>query len=187
MKRAIALLVIMAGSATAQDSSFSRLAIRGSIVRFPEIGHIHDHWRAGTGGSLELASNVGAGELALAVGRVSFEPRTSVPPFTGTLFSLGWHRSLFFSPRAEFAAGARLSDLRMDFDDPTMVAGLRTEEEVMLAIAGRLRTSVGHGFSLFAEGSYGMLMLSTRTPIASVSLGVEHGLPMPGWLAGILR
>ena len=83
--------------------------------------------------------------------------------------------------------GARLTDVRMDFDDPSMVAGLRTEEEVMLSVVGRMRVSLGRGFSAFAEGSYGRLMLSTRTPIATAAVGMEHGLPMPGWLAGILR
>ena len=181
------LLVLVAGTAVAQDSSFSRLRIRGSVVRLPVIGHIGDDWRAQTGAQLEIGSNVGNGELSLAAARIAFEPTTGKPRFTETVFSLSWLRPVAATPRGELAVGGRLSDVRMDFDDPALVAGLRTEEEVLLAVVARGRLSVGRGFGAFLEMAAGALMLSTRTPTVSVAAGLEHGLSSPSWLRDFLR
>jgi hypothetical protein len=187
MKFVCWLLLLAAATASAQDSSFTQLLVRGSVLRMPSTGHIGDYWRPGTGGQVEIASNVGAGELGLAVARVAFDPKATTPAFTETIFSLAWTRSLVSGSRASFAAGARLSDVRMDFDDASIVGGLRTEEEVLLSAVGRGRVVLGRGFSGFLEGSWGLFMLSTRTPTATVAAGVEHGLPMPAWLRTILR
>ena len=181
------LLVSIAATASAQDSSFTHLLVRGSALRLPSTGPIGDYWRPGTGVQLEIGSNVGAGELALAVARVSFDPKATTPAFTETIFSLAWTRPIAAVARASFAGGARLSDVRMDFDDPSIVGGLRTEEEVLISAVGRGHVLLGRGFSGFLEGSYGLFMLSTRTPTATVAVGLAHGLPMPGWLRTILR
>jgi hypothetical protein len=187
MKRVLVMLVAAATTATAQDSSFSQLRLRGAALRLPVIGHIGDDWRASTGIQVEVGSNVGVGELALAVGHVAFNPVNAKPPFTETFFSLGWTRPIASRSRGSIDLGARLTDVRMDFDDPSMVGGLRTEEEVLISALGRGHLTLGRGFSGFAEASYGLFMLSTRTPTAAIAIGIEHGLPMPDWLRGILR
>lgn len=188
MKRyALVAVACVATTAAAQDTSFAHLRVRGGALRLPSIGHIADDWRAGTGIQLDVASNVGPGELAIGVSRVAFTPTTGRPPFTETAFSLAWTRPIARGVRGGFDGGARLSDVRMDFDDPSLVGGLRTEEEVMLAVVGRADGSVGRGFSVFVEGAYGAFMLSTRTPTVAVAAGVQHGAPMPGWLRRILR
>jgi hypothetical protein len=187
MLRALMLLVLLGATARAQDSSFCSLRLRASAVRVPVIGHIGDDWRARTGAQLEIGSNVGAGELSLAAARIAFEPTTGQPPFTETIFSLSWLRPVAFAGRGELAVGGRLSDVRMDFDDPALVAGLRTEEEVLLSLVARGRLGVGRGFSAFVETAAGALMLSTRTPTVSVAVGLEHGIPSPNWLRDFLR
>ena len=189
MKRLLVMMmVVMAvSSAAAQDSSFTHLRVRGSVLRLPVIGHIGDGWRSQTGFQLDIGSNVGSGELSLGVGHVGFEPIATQPAFTETIFSLAWTRPFVGGSRGSLAGGARLSDVRMDFDDPSMVGGLRTEEEVLISAVGRGRVTLGRGFSGFAEASYGIFMLSTRTPTAMIAVGLERGLPMPAWLGGILR
>ena len=187
MRHALLLMLVVTASAGAQDSSFSHLRLRGSMLRLPVTGHVGDDWRAKTGFQLDIGSNVGTGELSLAAGHVGFAPIAAKPAFTETFFSLAWTRPVVSGSRASLDAGARLSDVRMDFDDPSIVGGLRTEEEVLVSALGRGRVTIGRGFSGFLEASYGLFMLSTRTPTATIAAGVEHGLPMPGWLSRILR
>ncbi len=187
MIRTLVCLLLVTATASAQDSSFSRLRVRASALRLPVTGHIGDDWRATTGFQADVASNVGAGELALSAARVRFDPISATPAFTGTMFSLAWTRPLFTRRRGTVDLGARLSDMRMDFDDPAIVGGLRTEEEVLISGVGRGRVALGRGFSGFLEGSYGLFLLSTQTPVATLAAGLEHGVPMPDWLRNILR
>jgi hypothetical protein len=187
MRRALILLVLATTTAAAQDTSFNRLYLRGSVVRLPIIGHIGDDWRAQTGAQLEIGSNVGSGELSLSVARIAFVPTTGKPAFTETIFSLAWLRPVLSAPRGDLSVGGRLSDVRMDFDDPTLVEGLRTEEEVLLSVVARGRLGVARGFSAFVETAGGVFMLSTRTPTVSVAVGIEHGISSPKWLRDLLR
>jgi hypothetical protein len=180
-------LLLSAATASAQDTSFSRLHLRVQAMRLPVTGHIADDWKAGTGARLEAGSNVGRGELALGLGHVSFDPTTGKPPFSMTFFSLAWTALAFQSPRVGLDAGARLSDVFMDIDDPAQVIGLRHEEDVMISVVGRGRVVIGRGFSAFAEGTYGSFMLSTRTPIASIGVGLGRDMTMPQWLSHVLR
>ena len=186
--RLVALLLIVAfAGASAQDSSFTRLKVRGSLFRNPVIGRIGDDWHGGTGAQLELATNVGPGDLGVAVGHIGYSPTTGQPAFTGTLITLAWITPVVTARRGDVSAGARLTDLRMDFDDPALIGGLRTEEEVMLGVIARGRLSLGRRFSAFVDGSYGVLMLETRTPVVLIHAGVERDMRMPDWLRGILR
>ena len=187
MKRGVILILLFAATVRAQDTSFSRLAVRASVFRAPVTGHLADDWKPGTGAQIEVASNVSRSNIALAIGHVGFDPTTGKPPFTGTFVSLGWTAPLVRRPVASIEAGARLTDVRMHFDDPAFVAGLRTEEEVMLSVVTRGSVRLGRGFSALAEASYGVLMLSTRTPMAMVAVGVARETAMPAWLIGILR
>jgi hypothetical protein len=187
MRRMVLLAMLVAASASAQDSSFTAFRVRGSMLRLPVIGHISDDWRAKTGAQLDLASNVGASEIAVSVGRVGFDPISGKPPFTGTLISLAWTRAIVQHRALGFEAGIRLTDVRMDFDDPAMVAGLRTEEEQLLSGVARGRIMVGRGYSGFVETSYGALMTSTRTPAVTFGVGLQRDGSMPGWLRDLLR
>lgn len=187
MRFVAALVLFAATSAAAQDSAFTRLKLRASALRLPVVGHIADDWRPKTGAQVELASNVGRGEIALAVGRVAFDALNGKPPFRETLISLGWTGVVLQRGRFGVHAGARLTDVRMHFDDPAMVAGLRNEEEQLISALARGRLAIGGKFSAFAETSYGMLMTSTRSPTVSVAIGIERDGAMPGWLRDILR
>jgi hypothetical protein len=187
MKRLALLFLLGATAAAAQDSSFSTIRVRASLLRLPVVGHIGDDWRAKTGAQVDLASDVGAGELALGVGHVGFEPTTGHPAFTETLISLAWTRSILEHRALGLQAGARLTDVRMDFDDPALVAGLQTEEEQLISSLVRGRLSLGHRFSGFAEATYGVFMTSTRTATATVAVGIQRDGTMPGWLRGFLR
>lgn len=187
MKLTFVFLVAATASASAQDSSFAELRLRGSLFRNPVVGQVSDDWRAKTGAQLELATNVGRGELGLAVGHLAYTPTTGKPAFTGTLFTLAWLMPVARVSRVELDAGVRLTDLRMDFDDPSLVWGLRTEEEVMLGVIGRARFPVGRRFSVFVDGSYGLLMLNTKTPMVLIHGGMERTMRTPDWLRDILR
>lgn len=187
MRLTLMLVLSAMATASAQDSSFSQLRLRGSVFRNPVIGHLADDWRAKTGGQVEIAANVARGELGLAVGHIGYVPTTGKPSFTGTLVTLAWMMPVVRAARIELSAGARLTDLRMDFDDPSLVGGLRTEEEVMLGAIGRARLPIGHRFSAFVDGSYGVLMLDTKTPMVLVHAGIERTARTPGWLRGILQ
>jgi hypothetical protein len=187
MRLAALFLITAAAACAAQDSSFSELRVRASVLRNPVIGHVGDDWHAGTGGQIELGTNVGRGDLGLAVGHIGYTATSGRPPFTGTLFTLAWMTPVVSRERLELTAGARLTDFRMDFDDPSLVGGLRTEEEVMLGMVSRARLILGRRFSVFVEGSYGVLMLETKTRMVLLNAGVERDLRMPDWLRGILR
>jgi hypothetical protein len=187
MRRLAFVLVFIGSSASAQDSSFSALRVRGAALRLPLVGHIADDWKPGTGFQVDLASNLGSSEIALSVGRIRFDPTTGRPPFTETLISLGWTRPILRSGRLAFDAGARLTDVRMNFDDPAMVAGLRNEEEQLISALGRARLSLGAGFSGFVETTYGVLMTSTRSLTSTLAIGVMRDGRMPVWLRDFLR
>jgi hypothetical protein len=187
MNRLALLLMFIASSLSAQDSSFSVLRLRGAALRLPLVGYIADDWKPGTGFQVDVASNLGSSEIALSVGRIRFDPTTGKPPFTETLISLGWAWPILRSGRLGFDAGARLTDVRMNFDDPAMVAGLRHEEEQLISALGRARLSLGAGLSGFVETAYGVLMTSTRTPMTTLAVGVMRDSRMPGWLRDFLR
>jgi hypothetical protein len=188
MKLSLAiLLAAAAANASAQDSSFARLQVRGSIVRNPVSGHIADDWDSRTGGQLDVGLNVGRGEVAATAAHLGFRPTTGKPPFTGTFVSLSWTTRLISAGRLRVEGGPRLTDLRMDFDDPSLVVGLRTEEEVMLGAVARAIVPVRGRYTAFVEGSYGALMLSTRTSMLFVSAGIGASFSTPGWVRGILR
>jgi len=187
MKLVAAVLLFTATVVSAQDTSFSRLHLRAGAMRLPVTGHIGDDWRPGTGAQAEAASNVGPGELALGFGRIGWEPTSGKPSFSTMFFSLAWTADVVRSSRAGMSVGARLSDVFMNFNDVAQVIGLRHEEEMMISAVGRGHLSIGRGFDAFAEATYGSFRLSTKTPLASVTLGVGRDMAMPGWLRGILR
>lgn len=188
MKRiALVLACCLAAQANAQDTSFSRLRLRGALLVPADVGRIGDDWNAKPGAQLEAASNVGRSELALGVGHMGFDPIGSKPSFAETLLSLSWSMPVWRPSRGGLYAGARLTDIRMDFDDPTLVGGLTTEEETMLAAIARAQVAVGRRFSGFAEMSYGAALHSTRTPMLLVAIGLQRDVAMPGWLRGVLR
>jgi hypothetical protein len=187
MKRIALLLMFATQVAGAQDSSFTSLRFRGGLFRMPVVGHISDDWRPKTGLQVEVASNVGAGELAIGIAHVLFVPTTGKVSFTETLISLGWTSPEARMQGVSLSAGARLTDVRMDFEDPSVVVGLRTEEEVLLALLGRAHVELGHGFRAFGEASFGALMLSTRSPTMTVALGIGRVVAMPGWVRDVLR
>jgi hypothetical protein len=57
----------------------------------------------------------------------------------------------------------------------------------MTGVLGRARIPLGRGFAAFVDGSWDLLMLSTKTPMVFVHAGVERTMRMPGFLQGILR
>ena len=187
MRLAVVAGLLVATTAAAQDSSFTTLELRGAALRLPTVGHIGDDWRPKTGAQVELASNVGRGEIALAIGRVEFDPSTGRPPFKETLISLGWTYPVIRRAAVEVSGGARLTDVRFHFDDPSMVAGLRNEEEQMISALARGRVIVSRRISAFVESSYGTLLTSTRSPTVSVAAGVQADATMPRWLREFLR
>lgn len=187
MRRSLLLLVFAATTASAQDSSFSVLRLRAGLLRLPVIGEIRNDWNPGTGGQVGVASNVGASEIDLTVGHIGFDATTGRPPFSETMFSLAWMRPVMQRAWLAFDAGARLTDVRMDFDDPSLVGGLRTEEEQLLSALARGRLSLGRNYSAFVETTYGVLMTSTRTPTVSLTLGIQRHGAMPRWLRDFLR
>jgi hypothetical protein len=183
----IALLFLVATSADAQDSSFSTLRIRGGLLRNPIAGHISEDWSPGTGLRGEFATNVGKAELGLGLAHLAYNPTTGKPSYTATIFSLSITRPLLDRPRGSIDVGARLADYRMDFNDASLVGGLRTEEEVLLSAVGRARARLHGDLAVFGDVSYGVLMLGTKTPMGFVTVGAEYDGQMPGWLRGLLR
>jgi hypothetical protein len=183
----VVLLVLVASVASAQDSSFAALGFRGGLLRNPVAGHIADDWSPGTGVSGEAATNVGKAELSLGFSHLGYDPITGKPPYKATMFSLTAARSVIGRSRGTVSAGVRLTDYRMDFDDPLVGAGLKTEEEVMLSAVGRGSVQVRGPWKLFADASYGILMLGTKTHMVFISAGAEYDTRMPGWLRDFLK
>ena len=187
MRPMAVILLCIAARAGAQDSTYSELRFRLSAFRNPLAGHITDDWRAGTGIQAEIATPLASGEFAMAMGHVGYASTTGKPNYTGTLFTLAWTAPVATVSRLQLSGGIRLTDYRMDFDDPTIVVGLRTEEEVMLGVIGRARLGLGRRLALFADASYGVLMLGTRTPMVLVHVGVQRAVTTPEWIRSILR
>jgi hypothetical protein len=75
----------------------------------------------------------------------------------------------------------------MEFDDAALVAGLRTEEEVMPSVSARIRTPITRGISLFGEGRYGLLLLGHHTKMGFFNAGAQLAVTTPGWLQDFLR
>ena len=189
MKRLVLLLMLflVGGPAYGQDSSFSVLRLRGGLLRLPEIGHIGEDWTAATGAQVDVATNAGRSEVALGVGRIGFDPTTGKPRFKETLISLSWSLPVVSRSTFGLVGGARLTDIRMDFDDLSVVGGLRNEEEQLISALARFRMSLAWRFSGFVETSYGVLMTSTRTPTMSLVVGLQRDGTMPNWLRQFLR
>jgi hypothetical protein len=183
----VALLVFIASVAAAQDSSYSTLRVRAGLVRNPMAGHIADDWSPGTGVRGDVATNLGKAELSLGFSHLGYAAKTGKPPYKATMFSLGATRPVFERARIAIAAGAQLTDYRMDFNDPLVGQGLKTEEEVMLSAVGRGVLQVRGPWRLFADASYGILMLGTKTHMVFLSAGAEYDARMPGWLRDFLR
>ncbi len=180
-------MALLAATAGAQDSSYSALRLRAAVVRNPIAGHITDDWNPGTGVSGEAATNVGKAELSLGFSHLGYDPKTGKPPYKATMFSLTATRQVIARSRVSVDGGGRLTDYRMDFDDPTVGQGLETEEEVMLSAVGRGRLRVRRPWTLFGDVSYGVLMLGTKTHTVFVNAGVEYDGRMPDWLRNFLR
>jgi hypothetical protein len=180
-------IVLLAATAHAQDSSYSALRLRAALLRNPVAGHITDDWTPGTGFSGEAATNVGAAELSLGFLHLGYDPTTAKPPYKATMFSLTATRPVSAFSLISADVGARLTDYRMDFDDPTVGEGLKTEEEVMLSAVARGRFRVRRRWTVFGDVSYGVLMLGTKTQTVFVSGGAEYNARMPAWLRNFLN
>jgi hypothetical protein len=187
MNRVILFLAFIASAARAQDSAYSELRVRLSVFRNPVAGEIVNDWHPGTGGQIEVGTPLPRGELHAAVGHLAYTPTTGKPPYTATLFTIGWMAPKVAMARLSLAGGARLTDYRMDFDDPSLVGGLRTEEEVLLSGIGRASVPLGRRFAVFADVTYGVLMLGRRTPMLLVHGGVERVFTTPEWVRALLR
>jgi hypothetical protein len=187
MKRVACLFLCAATAASAQDSSFSVIRVRAAALRLPEVGRLAEDWRPRTGAQLDVASTVGRSEVAFSVGHVAFDALTGKPPFGETLISLAWTTPIAGWRAVGLDAGARLTDVRMDFDDPALVGGLRNEEEQLLSVLARGRLRAGRNYSAFVEVAYGALMTSTRSPTAALAVGLQREGAMPNWLRAFLR
>jgi hypothetical protein len=188
MKRlAAGILLFAAARAGAQDSSYTELRLRVSAFRNPVAGAISEDWKPGTGLQLEVGTPIALGELSLSIGTLGYAPLTGKPKFRATMFTLGWTRPIARVGRIDLSGGLRVSAYRMDFDDSTVVAGLRNEEETLIAVTGRGRVAIGRRSSLFIDGSFGVLMLGTRTRMALIHVGAERALTTPAWLLDVLR
>jgi hypothetical protein len=187
MKWASIVVLCAASRAFAQDTAYSVLNVRLSAFRNPVAGAIRDDWRPGTGVQAEIGTPFAGGEMGLALGHLGYTPTSGKPAYKATLFTLSWLSAPLRVSRIRLSGGFRLTDYRMDFDDPALVAGLRTEEEVMPGAIARVTVPVARRFTVFADASYGLLMLGTRTPMLLVHLGAERGFSTPDWVRGILR
>jgi hypothetical protein len=174
--------------AGAQDSSaYRELRIRASLVSNPEAGAISSDWKPGVGKQIDVATPLAVGELAVSVGRIHYKPLTGKPSYAATVFTFAWLTPEVSVSRARLSAGLRLSDYRMDFDDPSLVGGLRTEEEVMPGVIAKGRLAIGRRVSLVGDASYAILMLGHHTRMTLLTAGAEYALPTPGWLRDIMR
>jgi hypothetical protein len=174
--------------AGAQDSSaYRELRIRGSLLGNPSSGPISNDWKPRIGKQIDVATPLAVGEFAVSVGRIHYKPLTGKPSFAATVFTFAWLTPELTVAKARLSAGLRLSDYRMDFDDPSLVGGLRTEEEVMPGVVAKGRLPIGRRISLVGDASYGILMLGHHTRMALMTAGAEYALPTPGWLRDIMR
>jgi hypothetical protein len=186
--RWIATLACIAAPVGAQDSTaYRELRLRASALSNPVAGTITDDWRPLIGKQLEVGTPLAVGEFSIAVGRVHYKPLTGKPSYKATFITLAWLSREAAVSRLRLSGGFRLTDYRMDFDDPTVDPGLRTEEEVMPAVIGRARLPMGRRLSVLADASYGLLMLGVHTPMVLLTAGVEYAVPTPGWLREIMR
>jgi hypothetical protein len=175
-------------SAGAQDSAaYGELRLRASALSNPVAGAITDDWRPLIGKQLEVGTPIPVGEVAMMVGRVHYKPLTGKPAYKATFVTLAWFAPEISVTRLRLSGGVRLTDYMMNFDDPSMVAGLRTEEEVMPGVIGRARLRITRRVSLLADASYGRLLLGVHTNMVMLTAGAEYALPTLGWLRDALR
>jgi hypothetical protein len=187
MKRLLMLLIGAAPLGAQDSTAYRELWFRASAIDNVHAGAIDRDWKPLIGKQVEVATPLSVGELGLAVGRIHYKPLTGHPAYKATLITLSWLTPELVVWRARLAGGARFSDYRMDFDDPSVVSGLRTEEEVMPAVIVRGRIVASKRASVFADASYGVLMLGHRTRMVLLSGGAQYALPTPSWLQGIMR
>jgi hypothetical protein len=180
--------LVFAAQANAQDSvAYRELRLRAGAVDNIHAGAISEDWQPRVGKQVEVGTPLPVGEMSMNVARIHYKPVTGKPAYKATFISMTWMLPLVRVSRAQLNGGLRLSDYRMDFDDPTVVSGLRTEEEVMPAAVTRARLAIAKRISLFGDASYGVLMLGHHTRMALLSAGAEYALTTPGWLRDIMR
>jgi hypothetical protein len=187
-----AALLCVAARAGAQDSTaYAELRFRASALSNPvagsRAGGITHDWHPLIGKQLEVATPLAVGEFGVAVGRVHYKPLTGKPQYKATFITLAWLSPEARVSRLRLSGGLRLTDYRMDFDDPTVDPGLRTEEEVMPGVIAHARLPVGRRVSLIADASYGLLMLGVHTRMVMLTAGAEYAVTTPAWLRDIMR
>jgi hypothetical protein len=188
MKSAAIILAVIAASASAQGvAPYSELRFRGSLVKNTSFGAISDNWSAKTGFTVDVGTPLTAGEVALGLSHIGYTSTTGQPDYKATVFSLSWLSPEYGHRIVKVSGGIRLSDYRMDFDDPNAGPGLKTEEEVMPGVIGRGRLALTPRFSLVADGAYGLLMVAHHTPMTFLSVGGQATVAAPGWLRDFLR
>lgn len=184
----IIAMLLWAGRARAQDSAaYGEMRFRVGAVDNAHAGAISRDWKPLIGKQIEVATPLAVGEVGASVARVHYEPLTGKPAYKATLFTISWLAPEIRVGRAGLAAGFRYSDYRMDFDDPTLVGGLRTEEEVMPGVIARGRVILTRRISLVGDASYGVLMLGHHTRMVLLAAAAQYALPTPAWLRGIMR
>ncbi|HEY6213182.1 MAG TPA: hypothetical protein VIW45_12905, partial [Vicinamibacterales bacterium] len=86
------------------------------------------------------------GEVDASISRIHYRALTGHPTYAATILTLRW-MTPEVGGRVRLSGGIGLSDYLMEFDDPALVAGLRTEEEVMPSVSARIRTPITRGIS----------------------------------------
>jgi hypothetical protein len=187
MKRALLLLALMSSAARAQaPAAFGELRFRGGVVDNFSAGAIGDDWKPRVGKEVGLSTPFVVGEVEASIGRIHYRPLTGHPTYTATILTLRW-MTPELGRLVRMSGGVGLSDYLMAFDDASLVAGLRTEEEVMPSFSARIRAPLTSGLSLFGEGRYGLLMLGHHTKMGFINVGAQLAMTTPAWLQDFLR
>ncbi len=183
----LALGVLLAGPAAAQQQPYGTIDLRGGITLDTGATRLHQYWNAARGG--EVYANVPFYAGRLEVGG-AFHHYTAlnpdVPPFDALLLVAGWNVEPRLAGPLYGILGGRVGNYRMSFDEEAF-AGVRNESEFTAAAhAGLMLRSPGGVFA-YVSGAAQQTFTYIRLKPLFVSFGMGFTMRTPNWLQEVLR
>ncbi len=182
-------LLGLCDAAQGQDRAFETLDVYVSGTANVYENFLHEFWSLGQGGQLVVTTPFYFGDVAVGGSYHRYTAEAaSVPPFDGLFAFVGWEMPWQPNPRLRLAAGARLGNYRMAFDDPNAeFAGIRNESEFSVAAHARVQFYLTRRLALNASGNYQKTYTFFRLKLWYAAVGLSYQLDTPNWLKRVLR
>jgi hypothetical protein len=159
------------------------LALAGELARNASL----DPWEPSPGFELVVRTPFYAGSVALGVQQLSHESgRTGVPGFRARYVFVGWSYELAPLPRLTVAPGLRVGIYDMQFDDESLPAYARSENEMAAALSAEAAYPIRGRWSAVAGLDARLVFTEPRMRQLGVTAGLRYAFASPEWLRAFL-